>query len=98
MDGPRYLKGVTRMNRYAVEYDDATLTALSTTPEAFEGEARFLLAAKLYELGRLTSGQAAHLANMGRVEFLLGLKRAGVSAINMSAEELDDDVRHAGTE
>lgn len=83
------------MTRYAVEYDDAVLAALATTPEAFEGEARFLLAAKLYELGRLSSGQAARLARMGRVAFLLELKKVGVSALNVTATELEEgDFRH----
>ncbi|HEY9594838.1 MAG TPA: UPF0175 family protein [Spirochaetia bacterium] len=84
------------MTRYAVEYDDATLAALATTPEAFEGEARLLLAAKLYELGRLSSGQAARLARMTRVAFLLELKRVGVSALNLTTEELEEgDFPHA---
>lgn len=84
------------MTRYAVEYDDAILAALATTPEAFEDEARFLLGAKLYELGRLSSGQAARLARMRRVEFLLGLKKVGVSALNVTDQELEEgDFRHA---
>ena len=84
------------MTRHAVEYDDALLVALSTTPEAFEGEARFLLAARLYELGRLSSGQAARLAGVGRVAFLLELGKVGVSAVNLTLEDLEDgDFQHA---
>lgn len=84
------------MTRYAIDYDDAILAALSTTPEAFEGEARLLLAAKLYELGRLSSGQAARLARMTRVAFLLELEKVGVSALNVTAAELEEgDFPHA---
>ncbi|MCG6941611.1 MAG: UPF0175 family protein [Thiohalocapsa sp.] len=35
------------------------------------GQGRFLLALKLFELGRISSGKAAILSGMGRVEFLL---------------------------
>jgi predicted HTH domain antitoxin len=83
------------MPRYAIAYEEEMLAALATTPEAFEREASLLLAAKLFELGRLSSGQAARLACMSRVEFLLALKRVGVSAINLSAEDLKADFEHA---
>jgi len=38
---------------------------------------RFLLAAKLYELGRVTSGRAADIAGVDRVDFIekLSLRR-----------------------
>jgi predicted HTH domain antitoxin len=39
----------------------------------FAHELRLLAAVKLYELGRLSSGRAAGLADMPRVEFLLTL-------------------------
>jgi hypothetical protein len=49
--------------------DDGAFFLLSqvrgTWPELTEEEARFLLAAKLYELGKLTSGQAACLCGNG---------------------------------
>lgn len=44
-----------------IEYGDDTLAALGLSPEEFLREVKFLLAAKLYEMGRLTSGQAARL-------------------------------------
>jgi predicted HTH domain antitoxin len=46
-----------------------------------------LAAVKLYELGRLSSGRAAELAGMPRVEFLLALQRYKVFPL---AAELDD--------
>ena len=58
----------------------------------FAEEVRFLLAAKLYELGRLSSGQAAKLCGKGRVEFLLSLPRAGVPISNLRAEDADAEI------
>ena len=61
-------------------------------------EAGFLLAAKLYEVGKLTSGQAARLCGQQRVEFLLSLPRAGVPVSNLREEDADAEVafaRHA---
>jgi predicted HTH domain antitoxin len=56
----------------------------TSLPQAdFEREAKLLLAAKLFEMGRLSSGKAAELSGMGRVEFLMSLQRVGVSMSNL---------------
>lgn len=57
----------------------------------FAAEARFLLALKFFELGRISSGKAGRLCGMGRVEFLLVASRAGVPVVDMNAEELKDE-------
>jgi Uncharacterised protein family (UPF0175) len=74
-------------HRLTIEYGDDVLFSLGLTQEQFTEEARFLLAAKLYELGRLTSGQAASLCGKGRVDFLLSLPRIGVSISNLRPED-----------
>lgn len=61
-----------------LDLPDDVLAALGSTPEQAEREVRFTLAAKLYELGRLSSGIAARLAGMDRAAFLLALPRVGV--------------------
>lgn len=78
-----------------IEYNDALLLDVAMPRDAFEREATFLLAAKLYELGRLASGQAARLCGMERVAFLLALPRVGVSMTNLKAEDLDAELEFA---
>ena len=70
-----------------IEYGDDVLFSTGLSHEQFSDEAKFLLAAKLYELGRLSSGQAAKLAGRGRVEFLLGLSRIGIPVSNLRPED-----------
>jgi Uncharacterised protein family (UPF0175) len=53
---------------------------------------RFLLAAKLYELGKLSSGQAASLAGKERVDFLLALLRIGVPVSNLQPDEAANEL------
>jgi len=78
-----------------IPYSDDLLLSLKESPEQFEAEARLLLAVKLYELGRLSSGRAAHLAGMERVEFLFALRRYDVSPMNIDPDELEQDLEHA---
>jgi predicted HTH domain antitoxin len=78
-----------------IEYDDSVLLEASLPRQDFEREAKLLLAAKLFELGRLSSGKAAELCGMGRVEFLLSLPRIGISMTNLRPEDVDDEVAFA---
>jgi predicted HTH domain antitoxin len=58
-----------------INVPEKILLAEKTDEASFAHELRMLAAVKLYELGRLSSGRAAELAGMPRVEFLLALGR-----------------------
>ena len=76
-------------------YPDDLPEALGKTPAEFEQELRFLVAAKLYEMGRISSGRAAGLAGVGRIEFLNNLGRYRISAFNYPLEELEREIQEA---
>lgn len=83
------------MDRITIDCPDDLLIALGATPEQFEQEAKFALAGKLFELGRLSSDAAARLAGMDRVTFLLSLHRIGVAAVDLDDRDIEDDLRYA---
>ncbi|RPH47736.1 MAG: UPF0175 family protein [Desulfobacteraceae bacterium] len=72
-----------------VDVPEKILLAEKTDEVAFGRELRILAAVKLYELGRLSSGRAAELADMPRVEFLLTLGRYKVFPFASELEELE---------
>ena len=78
-----------------IEYGDELLLGLGLSPSEFASEAKLLLATKLYELGRLTSGQAAALCGKSRVDFLQSLPRLGVPASNLGIEDADAEIAFA---
>ncbi len=83
------------MSAVQLEIPEETLISLKTDAESFGHDLKMLAAVKLFELGKLSSGRAAQLAGIPRVEFLLALRRFQVSALQMTSEELRQDVLNA---
>lgn len=83
------------MSQLIIDYPPDVLWALQQEPEAFESEARLLLAIKLYELGRLSTGLAARLAGVPRVTFMFLLGQYGLSAFGEFPDELRGDLDNA---
>jgi predicted HTH domain antitoxin len=73
-----------------IDIPEEILLAEKTNETAFAHELLTLAAVKLYELGRLSSGRAADLAGMSRVEFLLSLGRYDVFPFEAELRELED--------
>jgi predicted HTH domain antitoxin len=78
-----------------LQYPESLPAALHMTTQEFEREAKLSMAVKLYETGKLSSGQAAALLEMPRVHFLYELHRFGVPMQQLDEGELADDLAHA---
>lgn len=83
--------------RLTIEYPTEVLWALQQEPDEFEAEARLLLALKLYETGRLSSGLAARLAGIPRGSFIILLGHYGLSPFGETPDELESDLANART-
>ena len=84
------------MTTLAVEVPDATLISLKVEPFGFAKEIKVLAAVKLFELGKLSSGRAAELAGMARVEFLANLAKYNVGPFeHMTAKDIHRDFLNA---
>jgi predicted HTH domain antitoxin len=78
-----------------VEIPEEIMSVLGADPASAAGELRLLAAMKLFELGRLSSGAAASLAGLARVEFLAKLAEYGVSPFQVNADDLELDLENA---
>ena len=78
---------VTR--QIVIDVPEKVLLAEKKDEVSFARELRVLAAVKLFELGRLSSGRAAELAGMSRVEFLLELGRYKVFPFETELQNLE---------
>lgn len=81
------------MKAVTIPYPEGLPQTLKLSDSEFADEVRFLAAAKLYELGKISSGKAAKLAGMDRVSFLKKLGHYKMPAINIQAEEIEEEVK-----
>lgn len=79
---------VTR--QIVINVPEKVLLAEKIDEISFARELRILAAVKLYELGRLSSGRAAELADMPRIEFLLELGRYKVFPFEAELQDLEN--------
>jgi predicted HTH domain antitoxin len=60
-----------------------------------EQDAKTMLAANLYECGKLSLGQAAELAGYSKKTFMELLGKYNVSLFNYSEQEIENDIANA---
>jgi len=70
---------------------ESVLLATGQQEEAFVREAKFVVALRLFEQGRISSGRAAELCGLQRVDFLFAASHAGVPVAGLNAAELDQE-------
>ncbi len=74
--------------------DDLLLLSGKSIPE-LEKELRFLLAVKLFEIGRLSLGKAAELGELGKLQFMYELGQLNIPVINLEDDQIQDELRDA---
>ena len=80
------------MQHLDVTYPEGFEMAVQLTKAEFAQQILLMAALKMFELGKLSSGKAAQLARMSRVEFLETCGRYKVSIFNYSPEELEAEL------
>lgn len=80
----------------AIEYPDELRVSLKYKKDEFADEIKKISLIKLYELGKISSGMAAKVLGISRVDFIDLLGKYKVSIFPYEGkEELLEDVRNA---
>lgn len=77
------------MSTITLDYPSSWPAAMGSDDLQFAADAKTAAAMKLFECGKLSSGQAAQLAGLGRAEFLLSCRQWGVASVEWDGDEID---------
>ncbi|MBV8193216.1 MAG: UPF0175 family protein [Alphaproteobacteria bacterium] len=80
------------MSQLVIDLPEEALAALALSPAEATREARRVLAIHWFKEGRISQGTGARIAGLSRRDFLAALAAARVSAIQITAEELREEV------
>ncbi|MDT7857291.1 UPF0175 family protein [Rubrivirga sp. S365] len=78
-----------------VQFDlpESVFSSIRSAPDDFVNELRLAAAVKWFESGRISQGKAAEVAGISRQAFHDALSEYGVSAFQVSSEDLRDELR-----
>jgi len=80
----------------AVTYPESLANSLKLADKEFEKEIKTISLIKLYELGKVSSGTAAKILGINRVDFIEKVGEYQVSIFNFHDEnELNEDIANA---
>ncbi len=86
----------TTTDELKIHYPAGFENSVHLTRDEMEQHLRLMAALKMFELGKISSGKAAELAGLSRVEFLETCGRYQVSIFNYDEasfkEELENDI------
>ena len=76
-----------------IKYPKGFEMAVHMTKEEMEQHIRLMAAIKMFELGKVSSGKAAELAGMSKIEFLETCGRYRVSVFNYPSQEIESEIK-----
>lgn len=79
---------------YPIELPESAFSALRKPPLEFVQEMKYTAVVKWYEAGMISQEKAAEIAGLSRYAFLRLLERYQVSAIQYTAEVLEEELSH----
>jgi predicted HTH domain antitoxin len=86
------------MTTIQVEVPDSVFLALRESPAEVARDIRVAAAASWFARGLVSQGRAAELAGVSRWEFLEELGRRGIPAINITLDDLREELREIAGE
>lgn len=83
------------MKTLTIELPENVFSALYADPKEFTRQMRIAAAIKWYELGKISQNKGAEIAGLSRAEFIDSLSEAKVSPIQITPEQLREELSDA---
>ena len=83
------------MTILTMELPETVFSALQADPKEFTRQMRIAAAIKWYELGRISQNKGAEIAGLSRSEFIDALSEAMVSPLQVTPEQLREELADA---
>lgn len=81
------------MAEIVFDFPPTVFSALRKSPSEFAAEMRLAAALHWYSQGTISQGKAAEIAGLSRAELLEELHRRKIPAIQVTPEELEEELR-----
>lgn len=81
------------MAQVVFDFSPTVFSALRKAPEEFASEMRLAAAIHWYSQGMISQGKAAEIASVSRTEFLEELFRRKIPALQVTLEELREEIQ-----
>ncbi|MCB1193801.1 MAG: UPF0175 family protein [Leptospiraceae bacterium] len=78
-----------------INVPETLLLKWDCSKEKLREETQKLIAIKFFELGFLTTGQAAEMCGMNRIDFMIELSSLGIPIVRMEKEEIQKEIEKA---
>jgi predicted HTH domain antitoxin len=85
------------MNAVMIDLPESLLLTTGQSRDEFVKEAKFLLMAKLFEMGRVSSGKAAEICGMQRIDFIYAAGQMGIPVVQLDEDELAREFENVKT-
>ena len=82
-----------KLEELKIKYPAGFENAIHITKDELEQQIRLMAALKMFELGKISSGKAAELAGISRIEFLEMCGRYRVSIFNYAPDEVEEELK-----
>ena len=83
------------LGQIEISYPETLAFSLKMKNQEFEREMKIISLVKLYELGKISSGMAAKILNISRLDFLAILSFYNTSYFSTSEKDLELDFNNA---
>ncbi len=81
------------MQSIVMSLPDDLATSLEMKPEELASQVRLMAALKMFELGKISTGKAAELAGLTKLDFIEACALYHVSMFNYRPEEVEAELR-----